>query len=347
MESHYDGGAFFPTGGSASIAKTLVAAILRRGGKVYSASPVERILTQENMWGNHAAIGVCIRGVRVLTRKGVISGSGFTKTFETGAGGNAPLVSDKRVSAAQLALIHRNNVNKSPFKLSNAFFYLFVGLNGTDQELGLPGQNVWHLKDWNLDEALQNLLHADDIQEALDSEPPLVFLSNESAKDPEYTKRHPGKSTVTMVAWTNPGWFRRWNETKHGSRGIEYEAIKVKMTETLLKVLYLHFPKTKGKVAIAELGTPLSVNKYLGRTNGEIYNLDHNVSRFDSLGAHLALHPQTTIKNLYLAGQDTTVVSIEGAAMSGYMAAARLSFYALLFVCLPVALSCLPGFILI
>jgi len=344
MESHYDGGAFFPKGGSTSIAKTLVAAIQRRGGKVFAASPVERILTKVDMWGRETAVGICVHGVNVYTRRGVISGAGFTKTFGTGADGMPPLVSDKGASAAQLALIHDSkDTSQSPFKLSNAFFYLFVGLDGTDRELGLAAQNVWHLQNWDHDKLLQTLLNSDNIQEGLTTEPPLVFLSNESAKDPDYEKRHSGKSTVTMVSWTNPSWFREWSETKHGDRGKEYEAIKAKMTDMLVEILYLHFPKTKGKVAVTELGTPLSVNKYLGRTSGEIYNLDHTVSRFETLGAQLALHPQTSTKNLYLVGQDATVVSIEGATMSGFFAASRFSIYALLFVCLPVALSCLPG----
>jgi all-trans-retinol 13,14-reductase len=59
MESHYDGGAYFPKGGSSSIAKTLVAAILRRGGQVFANSPVERILVQKNWFGKaYQAVGV-------------------------------------------------------------------------------------------------------------------------------------------------------------------------------------------------------------------------------------------------------------------------------------------------
>jgi all-trans-retinol 13,14-reductase len=345
MESHYDGGAFFPKGGSTSIAKTLVAAIQRRGGKVFAAAPVETIITKKDAWGRETAVGVCVRGVKVLSRKGVISGAGFARTFETGSGGVPPLVTDEQASAAQLALIHSNGLVQSPLKPSNAFFYLFVGLNGTDEELGLPAQNIWHLQSWNHDELFQEMLNTESIDEALKTKLPLVFLSNESAKDPDYQKRHPGKSTITMVAWTNPQWFSTWSDTKHGNRGQDYEAIKAKMTKQLLEVLYLHFPKTKGKVAVTELGTPLSVNKYLGRINGEIYNLDHNVSRFDSLGAQLALHPQTTIKNLYLTGQDANFVSIEGATMSGFFTAARFSIFAFLFAYLPLVLSCIPGFI--
>ena len=43
VATHYIGGAFFPTGGSASIAKTMVAAITRRGGHVLVRAPVSAI----------------------------------------------------------------------------------------------------------------------------------------------------------------------------------------------------------------------------------------------------------------------------------------------------------------
>jgi hypothetical protein len=49
------------------------------------------------------------------------------------------------------------------------------------------------------------------------------------------------------------------------------------MAENLLEVLYKHFPKTKGKVEFAELGTPLTVSKFLGHSG--IYELNHDVSQ--------------------------------------------------------------------
>jgi phytoene dehydrogenase-like protein len=345
MESHYHGGAYFPKGGSTSIAKTMVASILRQGGLVYAKTPVKRILTKKDWKGRHVAIGVCVGEceVNVIARKGVISGAGFMKTFEVDvAHGHSPLVDDQRASASQLALVHNKDVQQ-PFKSSPAFCYLFVGLDGTDKELCLPGQNIWHVKNWEYDKSLEHLLGAKSIDEALKETPPLVFLSNESAKDPDFTKRHPGKATVTLIAWTNPEWFKKWDATQHGHRGVDYESMKKKVTETLLDILYLHFPLTKGRVKVAELGTPLTADKYLGRSNGEIYNLDHNVSRFETLGAQLALHPQTTLKNLYLAGQDVTAVSIEAATMSGFFAASRLSMYTMIFICIPLAFSCIPG----
>jgi hypothetical protein len=314
---------------------------------VYAKTPVKRIITKKDWKGRHVAIGVCAGEceVNVIARKGVISGAGFMKTFEVDVThGHSPLVEDQRASASQLALIHNKDVQQ-PFKPSPSFYYLFVGLDGTDKELCLPGQNIWHMKNWDHDKNLENLLGATSLHEALNEPPPLAFLSNESAKDPDFCKRHPGKATVTIIAWANSDWFKKWEEAQHGHRGDEYESMKKKVTEKLLDILYLHFPLTKGRVMVAELGTPLTVNKYLGRSNGEIYSLDHNVSRFDTLGAQLALHPQTTLKSLYLAGQDVTAVSIVGASMSGFFAASRLSTYTMIFICIPLAFSCIPGFL--
>jgi len=138
MESHYNHGAYFPLGGSKSIAKTIVASIERRGGKVFASAPVEKILTERSsLWGSKAT-GVRVHGIDISVRKAVVSDVGFTKTFEVGLNMDPPLV-DQSVGASQLALVHTKDV-KYHFRPSPAFFYLFVGLEGSEKDLHLPGQ---------------------------------------------------------------------------------------------------------------------------------------------------------------------------------------------------------------
>ena len=60
LDSHWEGGSFLPMGGSASVAKTLVAAITRRGGAVLVRAPVSEILLERGV-----AVGVRCRGVEV------------------------------------------------------------------------------------------------------------------------------------------------------------------------------------------------------------------------------------------------------------------------------------------
>jgi all-trans-retinol 13,14-reductase len=334
MEKHYDGGAYFPKGGSSSIAKTLVASIIARGGEVFATSTVESILTKKAWFSQgFRAMGVRVRGVDVLVRKSVISDAGYVKTFGL-APKSSPLVNEE-AGASQKKL---NDFNMRP---SPAFFYLCVGLDGSDTELNLPAQNVWHVKDWDHDAYMHNMASLE-AGEFLKMDPPLVFVSNESAKDPDYAQHHPGTATVTMVAWANPKWFNIFASSDHQHRTEEYEKLKRVVTDKMLQVLYRHFPKTQGRVKVAEMGSPLTANKYLGRTTGEIYNLDHTVERFISLGAQLALHPQTTVKNLYLVGQDQLAVSIEGAMLSGVFACARANLVAFTLVCVPALFAFLP-----
>mmetsp|Transcript_18535 Transcript_18535/g.44705 ORF Transcript_18535/g.44705 Transcript_18535/m.44705 type:complete len:638 (-) Transcript_18535:973-2886(-) len=325
MENHYDGGGFFPKGGSSSIAKTLIAAIQRRGGLVFASAAVERVITQPTRYGsNYEAVGVTVKGINIHVKRAVVSDAGFTKTFDI-YDGNTPLV-DPVAGAHQLAFVHHKEFQQPSVQPSVAFFYLFVGLDATDDELKLPGQNIWHTKDWDHDKSLNELFGKDSIEEAVDMEPPLIFLSNESAKDPDFNIRHPGKSTVCMIAWTDKRWFDKYTD-HHGG---DYLAIKSKMTDTLLATLYHHFPLTKGHVIFSDIGSPLTTNKYLGRVAGEIYNLETNQDRFKTLDARLALHPQTTIRNLFMTGQDVLAVSVEGATLSGYFVAARISTMAML-----------------
>mmetsp|Transcript_14328 Transcript_14328/g.28902 ORF Transcript_14328/g.28902 Transcript_14328/m.28902 type:complete len:663 (+) Transcript_14328:82-2070(+) len=339
MESHYNGGGFFPKGGSSSIAKTLVAAIQRRGGHVFAAAPIDKIVTSRKCYGEYKATGVIVKGVEVRARKAVISDAGFNRTFDT-VNERPPLV-DQVAGAHQLALVHQKE-SMSPFSPSFAFFYLFIGLEGTDHELGLRGQNIWHVANWDHGKNAQELFAAATMEEALDKPPPLVFLSNVSAKDPDFGTRCPGKSTVTMIVWTDARWFDAYKNTTHEDRGQSYRRAKDKMTHTMLEVLHFHFPLTRGRVVFSDLGTPLSANKYLGRVAGEIYNLDHNESRFRSLNAQLALHPQSTVRNLYLTGQDVMAVSVEGAILSGCFTASRVSNVVLLTAAIPVAFLCIP-----
>jgi all-trans-retinol 13,14-reductase len=243
LQQHYDGGAYFPKGGSSSIAKTLVASIIARGGEVFATSPVESILTKKARFSQgFRAMGVRVRGVDVLVRKSVISDAGYAKTFGL-TPNSSPLVNEE--AGASQKKLNNFNMRQSP-----AFFYLCVGLDGTDTELNLPAQNVWHLKDWEHD-AYMHTMASMEVAEFLKMDPPLVFVSNGSAKDPDYAERHPGTATVTLVAWANPKWFDIFANSDHQHRDEEYENIKRVVTDKMLQILYRHFPKTQGRVKLA------------------------------------------------------------------------------------------------
>ena len=55
---------------------------------------------------------------------------------------------------------------------------------------------------------------------------PVVYISFPSAKDPDYQNRHPGTSTIEIVAPAPYQWFEKWRDETWGKRGADYDAFK-------------------------------------------------------------------------------------------------------------------------
>ncbi len=149
---------------------------------------------------------------------------------------------------------------------------------------------------------------------------PLVYVSFPSAKDPEWDRHYPGKSTVQVITGARYDWFAQWSGTTWQQRGGEYEAFKQKLQDRLLAALYAQMPQLEGKLAFGELATPLSTEWFHLYDRGEIYGLDHDVQRFNQRW----LHPVTPVKGLYLTGQDVVTAGVGGALMGGAMTTSAL-----------------------
>jgi all-trans-retinol 13,14-reductase len=384
LDNHYAGGAFMPLGGSSSVAKTLVAAVTRRGGAVLVRAAVTEILLDESRGGK--AVGVRCRGVELRAKVAVISTAGFRNTFgssdldddatavaaakdapaetsEAAPGGFSvvgratwqPLVAGP-AAAKQRALLQggaaAGGAKKDTVGGSPAMVYLFVGLNQSDAELGLVGQNVWRLKDFDHDAAWEAYAAFDPTGSGSHGSsspareaaawptrvPPLealpaCFVGMASAKDADWPRRHPNRACVTILAPVPHAWFAAWRYGKGGGpqhRGAAYEAYKAQWRALLLRALFAHAPQCEGHVEVATVGTPLSHDFYLGTVRGEVYGLDATVARYGGLEAHLATHPGPClhVPGLYQAGQDALCVGVPSALLSGFFAAARISPFA-------------------
>lgn len=62
------------------------------------------------------------------------------------------------------------------------------------------------------------------------------------------------------------------------------------------------YPQLAGKVEYFELGSPLSNNYYLGSCSGEIYGLDHDITRM-RWDVQMKLRPDIGVPGLYVTGQ--------------------------------------------
>ena len=66
---------------------------------------------------------------------------------------------------------------------------------------------------------------------------PVTYISFPSAKDPDWERRYPGRSTVEVITLSPFEWFAEWQGTRWMKRGDTYEAFKAEYTERRSKRL--------------------------------------------------------------------------------------------------------------
>lgn len=293
---HYLSGAWYPTGGASEIAYHMIPIIEKAGGAVLVRAPVNRILLNEAK----EAIGVSVmKGQEEVHIHApmVISDAGIFNTYQT------LLPKDVQTMPAiqkQLSMVQNGEGGMS----------IFIGLDGTKEELGLKAENYWIYSENNLDDLVEGYMKGN--REESVKKIPLIFVASPSAKDPTWEERKPGKSTLTVVSFANYAWFEEWKDEKVKNRSADYKELKQTFINSVLEVLTEIYPKIKDRIEYVDAGTPISNQHYLGAPKGEIYGADHGISRF-SVELNATIRPQTPIKNLFLTGQDVMLCGFAGA----------------------------------
>ncbi len=288
---HYMHGGFYPVGGSWKIAESIIPKIQKSGGEVFTYARVAEIVVEDG-----AVKGVKMQDGHVIDCDTVISSAGIANTFQ-------------RLLANDVAERTGYNARLQHVEPSMAHLGIYIGLQGTAEELGLPKTNFWIYPSNDYDQAV------DAFMEDIDAPFPVVYVSFPSAKDPDYLNRHPGTATIEIVAPAPYKWFEKWQGTTWGKRGDDYDALKARLTDRLMRHLYDKLPQLEGKVDYCETSTPLSTEWFSAYRHGELYGLDHSATRLqqDWLG------PRTQIPGLWLTGQDTLTCGVTGAMMSGLL----------------------------
>jgi len=294
---HYLHGGFYPVGGAWRIADTIIPRIRATGGEVFTYARVTEILVRDGR-----ARGVRMDDGHEIEAGCVISDAGAINTFAR------LLAQDVSRAAGYDALLPK-------VKPSIGHLGVYIGLDATAAELGLPKTNYWIYPGNDYDGALAKF-------EADPTGPfPVVYLSFPSAKDPDFERRHPGKATIEIVAPAPYELFEKWAGKTWGKRGDDYEALKQSYGERLLEHLYARVPQVRGRIDYWEVSTPLSMQWFCGWERGELYGLDHDPARMRQGW----LRPRTKIPGLWLTGQDIMSCGVSGAMMGGLASATAIA----------------------
>ena len=290
---HYLYGGFYPVGGSWKIADNIIPKIQKAGGEVFTYARVNEIIVEDGQ-----VAGVEMADGHQISCPCVVSSAGVANTF------GALLASNEAVA-------HEYDEDMETVRPSIGHLGVYIGLKSTAEELGLPRTNFWIYPGNDFDAALDRFMRDR-------SAPfPVVYISFPSAKDPDYLNRHPGTSTIEIVAPAPYEWFEKWKGTTWGKRGDDYEAFKDDLTQRLMEHLYDKLPQLRGKVDYTELSTPLTTEWFGAYQHGELYGLDHTPERLQQDW----LTPATRIPGLWLTGQDILTCGVTGAMMAGMLTA--------------------------
>jgi all-trans-retinol 13,14-reductase len=124
-----------------------------------------------------------------------------------------------------------------------------------------------------------------DIDEVAKTEPPYIFISFPSKKDPNWSQ-HPGresKSTCHVLTFANWEWYKEFEGTPPDECGGKYKDIVDQYTNLLLEMLYKSYPQVKGRIEHMNVFTPLTNHHHLGRKNGEGYGFSHSQGRYSPI----------------------------------------------------------------
>jgi len=292
--AHYFDGASYPVGGASRIAEAIFPAIERTGGKVVVSADVQQIIVQ-----NGRAVGVQMAEGRELRSDLVISDAGARNTFQRLVRQPQPILDDLRRAPGSLGHLS-----------------LYMGVKQSARDLGLSGTNLWIYPPStnsapNHDANFARFLHDP-------SAPfPVVYISFPSAKDPEFERNHPGRATLEAVVFAPYEWFARWEDSRWKRRAADYDAFKQSLAARIQSEVERNVPAVAGKIDHAELSTPLTTRHFMNYPQGEAYGLAATPERFGLR----SLTPHTSIRNLYLTGQDVATLGVAGALFGGVVTA--------------------------
>ena len=287
---YLDSGAWYPVGGGAAFAESIIPTITKHGGEARPGVRVSRLLFEgESVVGVQTEDGTDIRAEVVISDIGARETVDFLLPEDCGP---EDWIAEVRALSSSIA-----------------HFNLFLGFEGDIEAAGATRSNHWVYPAGDVDAVWTD---------APGGAPPGMFMSFESLKDPTHDPGPRQRHTGEVYVWADWSTVARWAGTCPGSRPDDYREFKQRAEETILAQFGSVFPELAGLVVFHELATPLTTVEFTGHRKGAFYGLEVTPERVLSD----ALRAKTPIKGLYLAGQDVASPGIPGALWGGLLAAA-------------------------
>lgn len=287
---YLNSGSWYPVGGSAAFADSIIPTITKGGGEARAGARVEALLFE-----GERVVGVRTEDGTEVRANAVISDIGARETIDT-------FLPEDGAHGDWMAEIRA-------LPSSIAHFTIFLGFEGDIEAAGATKANHWFFPTGDAD-----VLWTD----APDGALPHMTVSFGSLKNPVHDPGPKQKHMGQLLVWADWSTVAGWADRPPGERGEDYAEFKRRVEATMMKEFARHFPELAELVVYRELATPLSTVSFTGHREGAFYGLDVTPERVVCDG----LRARTPIPGLYLAGQDVASPGIPGALWGGLLSAA-------------------------
>lgn len=289
--SHYLGGAGYPVGGAAAIAKGLVPVIEAAGGSARAGTPVSAILIEDG-----EAVGVRTASGEQFKAPVIVSAAGAGETIKR--------LLPKDVGAQEWAR------EIASFRPSVCHFEVYLGFEGDIARHGATRSNHWFYESWEIGNAIWQAA----------SPLKMAFVSFPSLKDPAHDPGSSTKHTGQMMVLADWSAVAGFADGGADERPAEWAVFKRDVEARLMAFFARNFPALAPMIVYQELGTPLATALFTGHEKGGFYGVETTPRRVMSE----ALRARTPVSGLFLTGQDVMSPGIAGALYGGMLGAAAI-----------------------
>jgi phytoene dehydrogenase-like protein len=284
---------WYPEGGLQAFCDALAGTLEDRGGEIRFKTPVRRILTL----GDRVAGVETARGERIEARTVIACGDMKRLYGELLPSDAVPGNLGAAVATAPL---------------SEAITSVYLGVDGSPDQLApiLKTHHVFYFPELKIHDpqATDNAsLHRGSWLE----------VSCPSLTDPALAP--PGKSVLVLQTMAPAGWLGRWGRTQDATKRT-YRDLKRRVAEEMIATAEGLVPDLSKKILYADVGTPLSAERFTANTDGATAGWTFDPDRSLLRDRYTAM--TTPLRGLYAAGHYALWPGgVPSAALSGRVAA--------------------------
>ena len=272
LNNFYMQSAYRIIGGSDTIAFSLAKSIERFGGEIYKNAEIEEFICDEK------------RMTKVRLKNGQeIESKYFISNIH-------PQVTVSKINSPLLRQVYRNRIANIENTISNFTVFLIFKKN-TVKYLNsnfyyYDNENIWELENYASEQF------------------PLSYMYMHQAIEPNQQYAE----SAEIIAYMRYDEVKKWENTRVGKRGKDYEEFKRERAERLINKLNEQFPNIKDCISEYYTSSPLTYRDYTATVNGSMYG----ILKDKNYPIQTRVSQRTKIPNFFFTGQNINSHGILG-----------------------------------